>query len=450
MGFLTNCALLVTFFLNAMSFFNVVEFFDDVLWSYLAVPLLIVSGIYLTIKFRGVQLTNFSKSLKFFKESIFPKKAKESERGLSPLKVFFTSLGGCIGVANLVGVSQAIKYGGPGAIFWMWVAAFFGIAIKYAEIYLGIVYREKNKEGSYDGGPMFYMQKVFKNPLWSRIFAFLLCIYGAEIYIFNVVGQTISTNWSLNPYLVTFSLLFLIFYASLGGIDRVGSITAFIIPLFVFIFLTMGLYLLWVNRSEIIPSFLLIFRSAFSGHAAIGGFVGSTILHSMSEGMKRGCYTGDIGVGYAAVVHAESSQKDPTRQASLVIFEIFLDTFLVCTLTGLMVLVTGVWKMPIDPSMMVQRALSAYFPYLNFFMPLFIFLLGFSTIIAFFSVGLKSAHFLDPKRGMKIYATYAFFALLIFSFAPSRLAIGVMSICGAFLLFLNVGAIFFLAEEIKK
>ena len=287
------------------------------------------------------------------------------------------------------------------------MTAFVGSMVKYAEVYLGLKFRVPNSRGSYDGGPMYFLQRVFKTAWMPTLVTLLLCVYGVEVYQFSVITTSVTSNLEVNQYLVIGGLLLLVIFAGSGGVRRVGTISSAIIPLFVLMYVGMSGWVLF-NNIEVLPSALTgVFSAAFTGHAAFGGFLGSTLLMTISQGVRRGCYTGDLGIGYASVIHSESSAKVPEKQAALVIFDIFLDTFIICTSSILVILVTDVWHQEMDAGMLVQTALSAYFPYVNYFMPFFLFLLGYSTINAYFCVGLKCAEHLAPQRGRRIYYAYA-------------------------------------------
>jgi AGCS family alanine or glycine:cation symporter len=241
----------------------------------------------------------------------------------------------------------------------------------------------------------------------------------------------------------------LILFASSGGVRRVGAISSAIIPFFVLVYISMGSWVL-LNNLQVIPEVIsTVFSSAFTGTAAIGGFAGSALMATISQGARRGCYTGDLGVGYASVIHSESSMKIPEEQASLAVFDIFLDSFIICTTSLMLVLVTQVWHEPIAAGMMVQTALSDYFPHMNIFMPIFLFLLGYNTINAYFCVGIKCSEFLSPKYGKPVYYVYAILALVIFSFAGVAQAQTVMTIAGGLLLVINCLGIFRLRREIS-
>ena len=277
----------------------------------------------------------------------------------------------------------------------------------------------------------------------------MLCVYSTEIYMFRVITHSVNVNWHVPSALVTILLLGLVLYASSGGISRVGKISTVIISLFLVLFSGMCLWVFLLHIGEVPQMFHLIFRSAFEGHAPLGGFAGGGIYLAVSQGMARGCYSGDIGVGYASIVHAESRQQDPRKEAQSAILGIFIDTFIVCTFSTFLILLTGVWHESVPASQLVQDALAFHFPYMEFFMPLFLFLLGYSTLIAFFVVGLKCARFLHPKRGAMAYYIYAISAFLVFSVLDQEYALTIMSIFGGLLLVLNIIGIFKLRKEIE-
>lgn len=427
-------------------FLTWVSFFEDFLWIYVGFPLLILLGAFFSIKTKAIQIRKFPFVIKTF-FSLLMKRNQKCE-GVHPIRAFFACVGGCIGVGNIVAICTAAQIGGPGALLWIWITALLGMLLKYSEVFLGIKYRVTNEKGGYNGGPMFYLKKVFKTSWVPSLVCVLLCIYGVEIYQFNIITASIVTNIGINKYVVIFVILGLVIFAGAGGVQRVGSISSAIIPVFLIMYMSMGLWVMF-HHLDAIPGVLKeVFTSAFSGHAAVGGFAGSTVMMSISQGIRRGCYTGDVGVGYASVIHSETSVQKPSQQACLAIFDIFLDTFIICTTSVMLILVTGIWKEPMHESLLIQTVLSQYFPYMHIFMPFFLFLLGYSTIIAYFCVGMKCAEFLSPKRGKLLFYGYAVVALLIFSFVDSKQAIALMGLTQALLLLINVYGMFRLRKEI--
>jgi len=428
-------------------FFYVIGRTEDFLWGYLGAPIIIFLGLYLSWKSRFVQVRKFHVVVSRFLGYLTYKNREHA--GVHPLKAFFAAVGGCIGIGNIVGVCIAVQLGGPGALFWIWFTSLMGMMFKYAEVYLGIHYRERLADGQYRGGPMYFLRRAYRSSFLPMTVAGLLCIYGVEIYQFRVITQSLTDNFHWNEQITVLLLLFLVMFASSGGVKRVGAISGAIIPLFIFIYTAMGIYVLYDNIYVLPQKIGEVFISAFTGHAAMGGFIGSTMMLAMSHGIRRGAYSGDVGIGYSSVIHSQSSVTKPQNQASLVIFDMFLDSFVICTMTILIILVTDVWLMPIESGMLVQTALSAYFPYMNYFMPVFLFILGYSTINAYFVVGLNCAAYIFPKYGQHLFYVYAAFALVFFSFAETNQAMSVMAIVGCLLLIINCTGIIKLRREIK-
>ena len=430
------------------SIFNNLSSLDAFFWGYIAFILIVMLGCCLTIQSRFFQIRAFPSTIKTFFH--FLTTSSKNTIGVHPLRAFFASVGGMIGIGNVVGIVTAIQIGGPGALFWVWMAALIGTIIKYSEIYLGLKHRVKNDRGGYDGGPMYFLRQAFNNKWIPIVISSLLCIYGVEIYQFAVITDSLSTNFSLNRYLVIPVLLTLILYASYGGVKRIGNICSIIMPFFMILYVSMSL---WIIGQEIsfLPGILkTVFTSAFSGHAAVGGFAGSSILLAIQHGVARAAYSADIGIGYDSIIQSESNTIYPDRQARLAILGVCIDN-LVCTMSILVVLITGVWKSidPIAGSQLVQTALSKYFPYMNFFMPIFIFIVGYSTIIAYFCVGLKCARFLSPQYGTRFYVIYGAASMVFFSFFNQEQALLVMSLSGAMLLIINLLGIFKLRNQIE-
>ncbi len=426
--------------------FQTLELINEFIWGHISFVLILGLGIYLSIASRFMQVRQLGKIFSIF-FSFF--QAKTAKTGIHPLKVFFAAIGGCIGIGNVVGIVTAVQLGGPGALFWSWIGGLSGMLIQYSEAYLGMKYRVRNSAGSYDGGPMYFLPHAFKVKWVAPLICVLLCIYGVEIFMFNVMADSISVNWHINPYLVVALLMIAIFVVASGGINRVGEVCSALIPIFILLYITMALWVIFQHATELPALLRSIFQAAFTPQAAQGGFAGSTVGLTISMGLSRGAYSGDIGVGYTSVIYAESATDKLQRQASMTIIGIFIDTFVICSLSILVVLATGTWHTDLDVALMVQESLALYFPYMHIFMPTFLFLLGYTTILAYFVVGAKCAKFISPKWGPTIYYLYACFALPIFAFFNATQAFVVMSLSGAALLILNLTGIFLLRKEVS-
>jgi AGCS family alanine or glycine:cation symporter len=429
---------------NLFTFLSKVDAF---FWSYVGFSLILLLGCYFTIKTRFFQIRAIPSVVGSFFG--FLRNKDLSTKGVHPLKAFFASVGGTVGVGNVVGIITALQLGGPGAIFWAWIAAFLGSLIKYSEIFLGLKYRKPNRWGGYDGGSIYFLQKAFGIRWIGTVISILLCIYGAEVYQFSVLSHTLAVNWNLNKLFVSVCLLGAIGYAIVGGIHRVGKICALLMPAFIMIYVGMSLWVIGHHVGEL--PFLLkeIFRSAFSGHAAVGGFAGSSIILALQHGTARSIYSADIGIGYDSIIQSETKAQEITKQARLAILGVFIDAS-ICTLTLFVALTSGLWKASpsIDPSLVIQTAFSAYIPYQSVFMTLLLFVLVYTTLVSYLFVGLKCARYLHDKHGEKIYLCLAALFLLTFSFFDQSKALLVMSLSGCLLMSINLLGIFRLRHEI--
>ncbi|NRB10939.1 MAG: sodium:alanine symporter family protein [Rickettsiaceae bacterium] len=427
--------------------FNYINIFQEFYWNYVGWLLICFTGIYLTIKSRGLQfraLYNFRKNIK---EIFADGKGKE---GMHPLKLYFASVGGMVGIGNIVGISVALMIGGPGSIFWTIIASIFGTLLKYSEIYLGVKHRVKNKYGGLDGGPMYYLQDAFKSKFIASLFAVFLCIYGAEVYQFVILVDRIESSFTFDRHLVVFGLLMAVIYSAFGGINRIANICSVIMPVFMISYVIMSIYII-IQNADYLPEFLgLVVKSAFTKQAGIGGFLGSSMIVAMHYGMSKAVYSGDIGIGYDSIVQSETRVTDPTKQATFAIYSLFTDTF-ICIITNLMLGVTGAWYKLQDLQTIdiVPATFSNYFPYSDIFVTLLLFFAGFTTVIGFLAVGIKCARFLSPKYGKIIYLIYAPISFIFCSnFSPDKLFI-IMDFVSGILVLLSIAGILKLRKEIK-
>lgn len=423
---------------------------QEILWTWVLWPLILLVGLCLTVQSRCAQVRYWPMAMRNFSRFLRSKGAAES--GVHPLKTFFASVGGCVGIGNIVTVCATIQVGGPGALFWLWLTALIGMIVKYSELYLGMKFRVTYPNGRHEGGPMFFLEKACPQAWVPALVTALLAIYGVEVYQFSVVTEILSVNFGWNEYAVAAILLIAVLSAATGGVRRIGEISGMLVPLFFCLFFCMGLWVIAQHLSEIPSLLLLIFRSAFEGHAALGGFVGSSFYLAATQGIQCACYSGDIGVGYASVIHSETRVRYPEKQAALAFVEIFLDSFLICTMTALIILVTGEWTSstyPVNSALLIQNALSKYFPCMHFFIPLFLTLLGYSTIIAYLCVGFKCASHLFPHYGKLIYFLYACIILPLFSLMPTKVALSMMMTVGGGLIVINLVGIFLLRKELS-
>ena len=417
----------------------------DNVWLFFGFPALLFLGIYFSVKSGFFQVVKFPEIIKSFMRYL--RQDVEESAGYHPLKMFFAAIGGCIGIGNVVGVCTAVKIGGPGAVFWVWVTAVIGSVVKYAEVFLGMQFRNQDANG-YSGGPFFYLQKAFSGKFFAYLAALLLCVYGVEVFVFSTLVNSFEINWHVPHTPTVIVLLGLVFIGVYGGLERIGKISAAIVPLFITIFLVLCFWLIGKHITEVPHLLHTVITSAFYGHAAVGGFLGSSAMLAITQGISWACYSGDIGIGYASVLHSESSEKVPHKQAALTILGVFLDTFVVCTLSLVTILVSGVWQTDMPVVLYIQNSLAEVVPYMNIFMPILFALLGYSTIIAYFGVGLKNAELLMGSLGRKIYLVYGIVGLTIFSYFSTDVAAMLMRVAGVGLLTINVVGFFKLRKHV--
>jgi AGCS family alanine or glycine:cation symporter len=427
--------------------FTFIEYIDDMFWMYGGTTAIMLLGTYFSIKSGFFQVREFPLIVKNFLGYL--QATGVAHQGIMPARVFFAALGSCVGIGNLVGVCMALKMGGPGAVFWMWVTALLGCLVKYGEIYLGMKFRIKSGT-SYNGGPIVYLQHIPGYAWLAGVVATLLCVYGVEVFMFKVITHTLVVGWNLPELPVVGFLLLALFVAGREGVRFVGKFSSIVIPFFLVVYLSLS-FIVFIKNITVLPGVVLsIFMHAFNPSAVIGGVAGTSLIYVISYGIRRACYISDLGIGYASMIHCESAEQNPARQASTAIIEMFLDTFILATTSMLLVLVTGVWQSQIDVAYMVPTAIATVFPFFMYIWPLIIFLLGYATMSAFFSVGMKAALYLFPQYGKTLYFVYAGCMFLFFSFfAENTHAMGLMSIAGILLLIFNMFGIFKLHHHIK-
>jgi AGCS family alanine or glycine:cation symporter len=286
------------------------------------------------------------------------------------------------------------------------------------------------------------------SPILSAIF---LCIYGVEVSQFLVITDTLIDITHISRHFAISLLLVLILLSTLGGVRTLANICSSLMPLFLISYIFLTFYIIIDHSHEIGSIFHMIIQDAFSGGAIIGGISGAGIVRAMHYGTARAVYSGDIGIGYDSIIQSETRIKDPQIQARLAIISLFTDT-LICTLSCLVIIVTGVWKIDMPMSNYIKKALSFYITndlLLNSYILFIFFIAGFTTLIGYFVVGQKCAFFLNKKYGKKLYIIYAIFSFVFFSFYGQNEVMLIMSVSGGILMLINIIGIFKLRKEIK-
>ncbi|CEH35603.1 alanine/glycine:cation symporter family protein [Romboutsia lituseburensis] len=384
--------------------FDIFKQITDWLWLYPILIILVGGGIIMSVTLRFFQITKFPFIIRETFGKIFKKSSGSGT--ITPFQAATSALASTIGAANIVGVPLAIATGGPGAIFWMWLIAIFGCALKYSEIILGIKYRVKNEEGEYVGGPMYYLKNGAKMPLLGTLFAFFLMIEIAPSIATQSASivQTAATI-NINPIVTGIVVIAIVGLVVYGGIKRISKVTEKLVPVMAIAYFLIAVIAILANYKNIPVAFELIFKGAFTPTAAVGGFAGSVIAATIKAGAARGAYSNEAGMGTSTIAHSAAVTDFPARQGLWGIFEIIVDTLGICTITAFLVLTTGIWstvgsdKAAAMPSMAIQSVLGAKFGggFLTICMLMFVL----STLIVVIFYGEKQAEYLFGLKASK-------------------------------------------------
>ena len=319
-------------------------------WGPVMLCLLVGTGIYLTIRTGFLQVRRFGFMLKNTIGTLFFQKEKQSGENLTAFQAVSTALAGTVGTGNIAGVTGAIFVGGPGAVFWMWVSAFFGMCTKYAEITLALKYRTTDENGTYRGGPMYYIENglgVKWKPL-AVLFALLAGIasFGiGNIAQSNEIAGSMMALFHVDPLMTGIILAVIVAVVILGGIRRIGRVAEIIVPFMALFYIVAGLAVIGLRITEVPAAFGAIFADAFSLEAVGGGLFGYVMMQAMRQGFARGVFSNEAGLGSAPIAHAAAVTREPCEQGLWGIFEVFVDTIIICTITAMVVLLSGVLDM---------------------------------------------------------------------------------------------------------
>lgn len=328
-----------------MTIESILSAIDSFIWG---VPLLILlsgTGFYLTLRLGFIQIRYLPRALGY----LF-KKDKGGKGDVSSFAALCTALAATIGTGNIVGVATAVQAGGPGAIFWMWLVALLGMATKYAECLLAVKYRVRDKNGFMAGGPMYYIERGLGIKWLAKLFA----LFGVMVAFFgigtfpqvNAITHAMQDTFNI-PILVTAIIVtLLVGLIILGGVKRIATVSSVIVPFMAILYVTTSLVIILLNIEKVPDAILLIIDSAFDPQAALGGVVGLTVMKAIQSGVARGIFSNESGLGSAPIAAAAAQTREPVRQGLISMTGTFLDTIIVCTMTGIVLVLTGAWNNP--------------------------------------------------------------------------------------------------------
>lgn len=387
---------------------------NNFVWGVPMIILLLGIGSFLCVKTGFWIYRNFGYIMKNTFGKIFEKENADDST-ITPFQAMSTALAGTIGTGNIVGVATAISFGGPGAIFWMWIAAIIGMTTKFAEVTLALSTREKGTDGTYTGGPMYYLSKGVN----SKFLAIIFCIFGiiaplgtGALVQSNSIATSLEDTFGFNLRISGIIIAILMALVIIGGIKRIGSFASKIVPIMSLFYIIGAIVILFIQKDKLGSAFSLIFKSAFNPSAAGGAFAGSSIMLAIRWGLARGIFTKEAGIGTAPIAHATSHTYHPVKQGIWGSFEVFTDTIIVCTMTALVILTSGLWKDPsIEGIVLTSRAFSSALPIGRYIVNIGLILFAFTTAVSWNYYGEKCIQFITKSHNVKIFYRILYIAL---------------------------------------
>ncbi|EAQ64086.1 putative sodium/alanine symporter [Marinomonas sp. MED121] len=388
---------------------NFIGTVNGIVWGWPMLILILGVGFFMSIGLKLMPILKLGTGFKLLAGGTKAEKGEENEGEVPPYQALMTAMAATVGTGNIAGVATAVFLGGPGALFWMWMTALVGMATKYAEAVLAVKYREVDEEGNHVGGPMYYIKNgMGKNWVWlGTTFAIFGAIAGFGIgngVQSNSIAQVIETNFSVPPLVTGLIIMVLVGAVLMGGIKRIGSVAGALVPVMAVAYIIAGLIVLATNADQIGPAMSLILESAFTGHAAEGGFAGAAVWAAIRFGVARGVFSNEAGLGSAPIAHAAAQTKDPVRQGLVAMLGTFLDTILICTITGLVIVSSGLWTSGTSGAALTSAAFAQALPGIgNYLVAISLAIFAFTTIIGWSFYGERCIEFLLGVKAIKPY-----------------------------------------------
>lgn len=396
-----------------MDLVKVLDSIDSLVWGPPLLILLVGTGVFLTVRLKLLQIMRLPLALKL----IFT--AKNDGKGdVNSFGALCTALAATVGTGNIVGVATAVSAGGPGAIFWMWMAAFFGMATKYAEGLLAVKFRGYDANGQVAGGPMHYIEQGLGEKYRPLAVVFAVC--GVMVAFFgigtfpqvNAIVESVELTTGIPVWITAAVITILVALITLGGLQSISNVSTKIVPFMAIFYIVICMGTLFVCADKVPGAIKLIFESAFTGTAAAGGFLGATAMMAVRNGVARGVFSNESGLGSAPIAAAAAKTKWPAEQGLISMTGTFIDTIIICTMTGLTLVVTGVWSTELKGAALTQAAFASAFPTVGpFILTVGLVLFAFTTILGWNYYGERCCEYLFGVKGIKPYR-YIFIALV--------------------------------------
>ncbi|NLP38132.1 MAG: alanine:cation symporter family protein [Corynebacterium pollutisoli] len=385
---------------------NAFDTAGGVVWGpFVLIPLLLGTGLYLTVRLGGIQFRTLGRAMR---HGLIDNSDTDGKGDISNYQALTTALAATVGVGNIVGVATAISVGGPGALFWIWVTGLVGMASKYTEAFLGVRFRTTDAKGEISGGPQYYLKRGISGPLGKilgisfALFAVIASFGIGNLTQANAVASNMEGTFGIDPMITGVIIFIFVGAVLLGGIQAIGRITAAFVPMMIILYITAGIVVLILQAGQIPAALALIFTDAFTGTAATGGFVGAGIMLAIQFGVARGIFSNESGMGSAAIAAAAAKTSHPVRQGLVSMTQTFIDTLIVVTITGLVIVTAGVWDTGRETAgVMTANAFSTGLPgeWGGTIVSLSIIFFAFSTLIGWSYYGERSLESLVGRIG---------------------------------------------------
>ena len=425
----------------------------DFLWGYPLIILLVGTGFWLTFNLRGIQFTKLWPALYL---ALIKRKEDGDEPGdITHFQALMTALSATVGTGNIAGVATAIAAGGPGALFWMWITGLVGMATKYSEAVLAVKYREMDENGTMSGGPMYYITKGMNARWLGTLFALFASVaaFGiGNMVQSNSVADALESSFSLPFWTTGIILTIATAIVIIGGIKSIGRVTGILVPVMIIFYTGAALFILAINASVIPEAFEMIITQAFTPTAGVGGFLGASVMLTIRMGVARGVFSNESGLGSSPIAAAAAITKHPVSQALVSMTQTFIDTIVVCTLTGLVLIISGVWNSGLTGAELTTVAFTTGIGSRagEYIVSIGLALFAYSTILGWSYYGEKSIEYLIGVRAVKPYRYLFTFFVFIGAVAELETVWSIADLFNALMAFPNLVGLLALTPVIVK
>ncbi|HJC22034.1 MAG TPA: sodium:alanine symporter family protein [Candidatus Butyricicoccus avicola] len=435
----------------------IVSQISDFVWNNLLLYLLVLTGILFTIRTRFVQVRRFGTGLKRLFGSINLNGEKANHEGMSSFQALTTAIAAQVGTGNITGCATALASGGPGAIFWMWVSAFFGMSTIYGEAVLAQKYKTVDEDGQVTGGPIYYIRARFRGKFGKFLAGFFSVAiifalgFAGNMVQSNSIGDSFHNAFGISPIIIGVICAAIAAFIFLGGVARIASVTEKLVPVMAMFYIVGCAIILCLNHATLIEAFRSIFVGAFQPQAIAGGVAGVTVKEAMRYGVARGLFSNEAGMGSTPHAHALAKVKKPQDQGIIAIVSVFIDTFVILTLTALVILSTGALSSGETGSALAQTAFdSAFGSFGSVFIAICMFFFAFSTIIGWYFFGEVNVKALFGKKAVKIYSALVVVCVVVGSALKVDLVWNLSDLFNGLMVFPNLIALIALSGVVAK